>query len=49
VERRLVPYERGVTVTACQPVSMAYDRNRIDEVIASRLLHDLRVQLRTRW
>jgi pyruvate/2-oxoglutarate dehydrogenase complex dihydrolipoamide acyltransferase (E2) component len=44
VERRLVPHERGVSVRALQPVSMAYDRNRMDEVSASRMLHDLRVQ-----
>ena len=45
VERRLVPYDRGLSVRALQPVSMAYDRNRLDEVEASRMLSDLRVRL----
>ena len=49
VERRLVPYDRGLSVRALQPVSMAYDRNRLDEVEASRMLSDLRVRLGTRW
>ena len=45
VERRLVPQQRGVGVRALQPVSLAYDRNRLDEVMASRMLRDLLVQL----
>ena len=49
VERRLVPHERGVGVRALQPVSLAYDRNRLDEVMASRMLRDLRVQLAAGW
>ena len=48
VERRLVPHEGGLGVRALQPVSLAYDRNRVDEVTASRMLSDLRVARRGR-
>ncbi len=49
VERRLVPHEGGLRVRALQPVSLAYDRNRVDEVAASRLLSDLRVRVGAGW